>query len=323
MSTATTSAERYPATLAESLAVFQASPPKIGKGNTADVKNEQGKKLYSYDYANLADVNEEVLPRLGAVGLAFISRPTMLDGQFVLAYSLVHVSGEREDGVYPLPTNGKPQAIGGAITYARRYCLCAVTGVAAAGDDDDAGAAQAEHRQSAGDVFENSRPARPRPVSQKPTRPAAVAAVPNPAVEVDVEAQELANEAHNAQVIADLRGTWTRAKESVGLNAIISDPATGEKMPLVQLIDARRREFEDADAALKEFHAAAEAAHMPIGQMEELVKLTTGADFEKATAAQLRQATAALTRGEVALDGNSRGSTGGHSRLRVAAFRAD
>ena len=271
-----------------------------------------------------------VLPLLAKHGLAFNSKPTMVDGEFGLSYKLVHTSGETDEGFVPFGRPGTPQQTGSLITYYRRYCLCAITG-AAPDEDDDGAAAAAPYRQSAGDVFEQSAPARPRPANQGPgrtTRPAAVAAVPDtsePAAEVDldVEAQELANEAHNAQVIADLRGTWTRAKESVGLNAIISDPGTGEKMPLVQLIDARRREFEDADAALKEFHAAAEAAHMPIGQMEELVKLTTGADFEKATAAQLRQATAAVT-GEAALhERHSRRFAGGHSRLRLAAFRAD
>ena len=157
---------KYPASLAEALAVFQAGAPKIGKGSLGKIEGESkatGKKFsYEYKYADLADVSREILPRLGEVGLSFTSRPTIADGQFVLSYSLMHVSGEREDGVYPLPGNGTPQAIGSAITYARRYCLCAVTGAAPDSDDDDARAATDNHRQSAGDVFENSRPAPPQ-----------------------------------------------------------------------------------------------------------------------------------------------------------------
>lgn len=145
-----------PGTLFAALAAVQAQLPKIGKGQTADT----GK--YVYKYADLADVSQEILPRLGAAGLAFTSRPTILDGQFVLAYSLVHFSGEREDGIYPLPSSGSPQQIGSAITYARRYCLCAVTGVAPDSDDDDGAAAEASHRQSAGDAWEDAAPARPR-----------------------------------------------------------------------------------------------------------------------------------------------------------------
>jgi ribosomal protein S20 len=58
----------------------------------------------------------------------------------------LHTSGEKVSGEYPLPTGGSPQALGSAITYARRYCLCAVTGVAA--DDDDDGAAATEHHNA-------------------------------------------------------------------------------------------------------------------------------------------------------------------------------
>jgi hypothetical protein len=44
----------------------------------------------------------------------------------------------------PPPTRGTPQQIGSALTYARRYILCAVTGVAPGGEDDDGKAAQQE-----------------------------------------------------------------------------------------------------------------------------------------------------------------------------------
>ena len=133
---------KAPDTLFAALASVQAQLPKIGKGQTADT----GK--YTYRYADLADVSQEILPLLGASGLAFTCRPTILDGQFVLTYSLVHFSGEREDGIYPLPSSGTPQQIGSAITYARRYCLCAVTGVAPDSDDDDGAAAEAGHHQA-------------------------------------------------------------------------------------------------------------------------------------------------------------------------------
>ena len=43
--------------------------------------------------------------------------------------------------------NGTPQTIGGAITYARRYALLAVTGVAPDDDDDDGQAAEDESQE--------------------------------------------------------------------------------------------------------------------------------------------------------------------------------
>ena len=161
-----------PSGLFAALAALQADLPRIGKGNTADVTNAQGKKLYSYKFADLADVSQAIMPKLGKVGLAFTSKPTLVDGQFVLVYKLTHVSGETDEGMYPLPANGTPQAIGGAITYARRYCLCAVTGIAPDGDDDDARAAEDNHRQSAADAFERAAPA------QQPRHAERMASVP-------------------------------------------------------------------------------------------------------------------------------------------------
>lgn len=130
--------------LAAALAAFQAEVPAIGKNETATVVTSKGK--YSYSYASLGDITMTVLPALGKQGLSFLSMPTLNhDGRFVLRYMLLHSSGGYESGEYPL-TGNTPQEIGSAITYARRYCLCSVTGVAP--DDDDDGAA-ASRRPSA------------------------------------------------------------------------------------------------------------------------------------------------------------------------------
>lgn len=135
MSTETTS-------FAQAMATLQTRLPRIERDKTADVKTD--KAHYRYTYADLAQVTAKLLPVMGELGLSFIARPTLNEaGKLVLAYKLLHVSGEFESGEYPLPTSGGPQQIGGAITYARRYCLCSVTGIAPE-DDDDGAAAQAE-----------------------------------------------------------------------------------------------------------------------------------------------------------------------------------
>jgi hypothetical protein len=122
--------------LAAALAAVQAKLPRIEKNESADAGT------YSYTYADLAAVSNAVLPLLGANGLAFTSFPTAnAAGKFVLRYELLHKSGERLGGEYPLG-GGNAQAVGSSITYARRYSLCAVTGVAP-DDDDDAAAATA------------------------------------------------------------------------------------------------------------------------------------------------------------------------------------
>lgn len=131
--------------LTVALAALQMRLPRIGKSETAIVQPKAGGRAYGYRYANLATVSEAVLPLLGALGLSFTALPTLTgDGRFVLNYALRHVSGEEIAGSYPLPSPVEkgPQILGSAITYARRYCLCAVTGAAPADDDDDAEAAQ-------------------------------------------------------------------------------------------------------------------------------------------------------------------------------------
>ena len=128
--------------LAAALAAFQSELPAIEKHNTALVEGREGRKGYKYDYADLADVSAAVLPLLGKHGMSWRTLPTMdPHGRFALKYDLTHESGESTGGWWPL-TNGTPQQMGSAITYARRYTLCAVTGVAPGGEDDDGAAAQ-------------------------------------------------------------------------------------------------------------------------------------------------------------------------------------
>ena len=136
-----------PGSLNAALAALQAQLPHITKDETARVVTKD-KGSYSYTYANLASISKALLPAMSALGLSFMAKPGYdVEGRFVLSYALLHDSGESERGQYPLPAAGSPQQIGSAITYARRYCLCAVTGAAADEDDDDAQAAESMRAQ--------------------------------------------------------------------------------------------------------------------------------------------------------------------------------
>lgn len=127
--------------LAAALAEFQANLPTVHKSETAKVPTKTGGS-YTYAYASLDAVNAATLPALGKVGLSFMSRPTLnAEGRLVLEYELLHTSGESKSGVFPLGS-GSLQDTGSALTYARRYVLCALTGVAPTGEDDDGQAAE-------------------------------------------------------------------------------------------------------------------------------------------------------------------------------------
>lgn len=119
--------------LAEALAAFQADPPAVHKNATGQVPGKGKNK-----YADLANLSAVVLPALAKQGLSFSAKPTLNEqGQFGLAYTLRHVSGEKDDGFFPMPL-GTAWEVGSWISYARRYSLQAVTGVAADEDDDGA-----------------------------------------------------------------------------------------------------------------------------------------------------------------------------------------
>jgi hypothetical protein len=134
-------------TLTDALAAVQRELPKVAKGETATVPTKAG-GTYSYSYTSLADLSLAVLPLLGRHGLAWTCLPHLTDaGAFVLTWQLRHAS-EVLEGTWPLPAaQAGPQAQGSAITYARRYCLLAVTGVAPDDEDDDGAVAQAAATQ--------------------------------------------------------------------------------------------------------------------------------------------------------------------------------
>lgn len=118
--------------IAKALAVFQAKLPVITKDSTADT----GK--FSYDYAGLDAISPVILPLLAAQGIVYTAVPDWTEQGFGLRAALIHESGEKIEGFYPLGSPNNPaQAIGSAITYARRYALLSLTGVAPVGSDDD------------------------------------------------------------------------------------------------------------------------------------------------------------------------------------------
>jgi hypothetical protein len=138
------------ASLADAMAILQTKLPEVRKTERGQAGNRETR------YADLANISSQLLPLLGELGLSFSARPTMSNGQFVLAYELLHMSGENRTGEYPITGNG-PQAHGSAITYARRYTLCSVTGLAPE-DDDDAATAEAEAAANRGTAQRRTRP---------------------------------------------------------------------------------------------------------------------------------------------------------------------
>lgn len=122
--------------LAEALAKAQIEFKPALKQTKGQVGNQK------YQYADLATINDATKEGLAKNGLCVISKTVLRDGQMIMETSLVHVSGERETAVWPLII-GRPQEMGSACTYARRYTICALLNVVGETDDDGAAAQEA------------------------------------------------------------------------------------------------------------------------------------------------------------------------------------
>lgn len=145
--------------------------------------------------------------------------------------TLAHTSGESITSRCPVicAKPNDPQALGSAITYARRYAIAAICGVAPSDDDDDGEAAAAPARKAAAPPAAATKPkaAAPRDDLTRALTPSEMSAVraeldrmkPAPVVVSDLaEPFELAEEAvsaiRQAKTKAELRGLQARCKAS-------------------------------------------------------------------------------------------------------------
>jgi hypothetical protein len=88
-------------------------------------------------YADLAGIRDTVIPALAAQGIAAVQTLDFNDGNTVYVCTrLMHTSGQWVESLCPLPNVPDMQKMGSAITYARRYSLSAICGIAADEDDD-------------------------------------------------------------------------------------------------------------------------------------------------------------------------------------------
>jgi hypothetical protein len=110
-----------------------------------DVINKDAKAIAGreYKYATLPNVLDAVLPALNSNGIALLQMPVE-DGEVQQVKTILHHSKSKTEisCIMSLNKDGHikgMQAIGSAITYARRYSLMSLLGIAA--DDDDGKAA--------------------------------------------------------------------------------------------------------------------------------------------------------------------------------------
>lgn len=97
---------------------------------------------FNSKYVDLSDGLDTIRKTLSKHGLAFIQATKAHEGIIILHTRIIHSSGQWIESTYPVSGLEKHQAMGSALTYARRYALFAMVGVA--GEDDDDGNSAAE-----------------------------------------------------------------------------------------------------------------------------------------------------------------------------------
>jgi hypothetical protein len=111
------------------------------QGEITGALKDSSNPFFKSKYADLASCWDACRKQLSSNGLAVIQTTAMHGETVIVQTMLVHSSGQWVRGVLPVKTKDDgPQAQGSGITYARRYALAAMVGLAQI--DDDAEAAQ-------------------------------------------------------------------------------------------------------------------------------------------------------------------------------------
>lgn len=124
----------------ESIGALAAALSKAQADITGALKDSSN-PFFKSKYADLASCWDACRKQLAANGLSVMQTTRMTEQGLMLVTTLAHSSGEWMAGEMPVLTkDSSPQAQGSGITYARRYALAAIVGLAQI--DDDAEAAQ-------------------------------------------------------------------------------------------------------------------------------------------------------------------------------------
>ncbi len=117
------------------------------QGEIKDAVKDSRNIYFNSNYASLAACLDVCRKPLSDNGLSIVQAPLIVDNKLRLKTTIYHISQEYIWCEYPIepmrqPKGGgwessnDPQSMGSAMTYARRYCLCAMVGIAS--EDDDA-----------------------------------------------------------------------------------------------------------------------------------------------------------------------------------------
>lgn len=111
-------------------------------------KKQANNPHFNRKYADLASVWETIREPLTKNGLSVVQLLRSVEGGVEVETVLLHTSGEQIGAAFSIPASKvDAQGFGSAATYARRYSLMALVGVAP--EEDDGNAAVASHKPGA------------------------------------------------------------------------------------------------------------------------------------------------------------------------------
>lgn len=115
-----------------------ASALSKAQGEIKHATKEIDNSFFKSKYADLSACVDVAKMPLSRNGLSIVQIPDFDKEGVWMITLLMHSSGQWMRSYYPVkPVKNDPQGLGSAITYARRYAYCAMTGVVASGEDDD------------------------------------------------------------------------------------------------------------------------------------------------------------------------------------------
>jgi len=118
---------------------------KAQAGITGALK-DSANPFFKSKYADLASCWDACRRQLTDNNLSVIQTTDLADGMVVVRTTLAHSSGQWISGVLPVKAKDDgPQAQGSGITYARRYALAAIVGLAQIDDDAEAAQGRVDH----------------------------------------------------------------------------------------------------------------------------------------------------------------------------------
>lgn len=126
----------------------------IAQGEFPPIEKTRDNPFFKSKYADLADVLTGCRPVLSKHGLA-LTQSISTDAQRVIVTTrLLHKSGQWfESELSMKPDKDTAQSVGSTATYARRYSLEAILGIAAGVDDDGNAASQPAAVKAATSVY--------------------------------------------------------------------------------------------------------------------------------------------------------------------------